>query len=73
MNIVEEITAALLSAKPDDLEMARRYLKWLKMRRKINHRFYFRAHWVDHQKTPGKISQASKPLLEKHQYRAHWL
>lgn len=46
MNIIEEIRAALLLATPNDLDMYLRYLQWMMVRRKINDRFFFRAHWI---------------------------
>lgn len=46
-SIIEEIRAALLLANPEDLEMFRRYLTWMMIRRKITDRFYFKAHWVN--------------------------
>ena len=50
MNLIEEITAVLLLLGPDDLEAARNYLEWMKIRRQINNRFYFIAHWVGNEK-----------------------
>ena len=73
MNPIEEIITALLLLRPDDLDAARRYIQWMKVRRKINDRFYFAAHWVHPKKTPGVISQALKPLLVSHPRAAHWL
>ena len=46
MNIDEEIIIALALLGPDDLEAARRYIQWIKIRRKVTDRFYFRAHWL---------------------------
>lgn len=45
-DIIAEIRAALLLANPDDLELFERYLKWMLIRRQVNNRFYFRAHWI---------------------------
>jgi len=46
MNITDEIITALLLLGPDDLEAARKYLRWIKVRRQVHNRFYFVAHWV---------------------------
>ena len=45
-DIIEEIRAALLLANPNDLELFKRYLKWMMIRKQVNHRFYFQAHWI---------------------------
>ena len=46
MNYIDEILTTLLLLGPDDLENAKRYLKWIKIRRMVNNRFYFMAHWI---------------------------
>jgi hypothetical protein len=53
MTIVEEIYAALLLAKPGDLAEVRKYIKWIMIRRQVNDRFYFSAHWVTRPNHPG--------------------
>jgi hypothetical protein len=50
-DIIDDIRTALLLANPKELEMFRRYLQWLLVRRKINKRFYFQAHWI---RKPGQ-------------------
>lgn len=57
MTIIEEIYAALLLARPDDLSEVEKYIKWILIRRQINRRFYFQAHWVT--RPPAR--------------RAHWI
>jgi hypothetical protein len=47
MSYVEEIITALLLLGTEDLENARRYLRWMQLRRQINDRFYFAAHWIE--------------------------
>jgi hypothetical protein len=59
MTIIEEIYAALLLARPGDLAEVRRYIQWIMIRRQINDRFYFSAHWVTRPPTPAA--------------RAHWV
>ena len=73
MDIIAEIRAALLLANPDDLEDCKRYLQWMAIRQRVTDRFYFRAHWLNKTKTPGLLSQASKPLLVSNPRNAHWL
>jgi hypothetical protein len=46
MNITEEIIATLALLGMDDIEAAKKYLQWITVRRKVNRRFYFSAHWV---------------------------
>lgn len=58
MNIIDEIITALLLLGPEDLEMAKRYLKWIKARRRINDRFYLAAHWVADEKRYHWVGQA---------------
>ena len=50
MNPIHEIFIALMAAGPDDLDAVRRYIQWIKVRRQVNHRFYFAAHWVERSK-----------------------
>lgn len=47
MTPIEEIVTALLLLGYEDFENAKRYLAWMQVRRRINHRFYFAAHWVE--------------------------
>lgn len=42
----DDIAAALASSHPADLALIRRYVEWIKIRRRVNSRFYFQAHWV---------------------------
>ena len=46
MNLIEQIENELLQMGPEQLEVARKYLQWIKLRRKVNDRFYFVAHWI---------------------------
>lgn len=43
---MEEIVLALRYTHRDDLEKIRRYVAWMKVRRRVNDRFYFAAHWL---------------------------
>lgn len=49
MTLIEEIYAALLLARPDDLSEVEKYIRWISIRRRINQRFYFQAHWISQQ------------------------
>lgn len=42
----EDILAALASSHPMDLVNIHLYIKWIRIRRQVNRRFYFQAHWV---------------------------
>ena len=66
MTIIEEIYMALLLARPDDLKEFEKYIRWILVRRQINQRFYFSAHWVQHS-GPRKMAP-SLPAA-----RAHWI
>lgn len=70
---IADILHALADTHPADMLNIRRYLAWIKIRRRINHRFFFQAHWICKNKTPGLLSQAPKPLLVSRPRRAHWL
>ena len=59
MTIIDEIIETLSKLDPDELTTAEKYLAWLKLRRQVNHYFYFRAHWIDQQKA--------------HAGNAHWI
>lgn len=59
--MINEIIAALLLSNPKDLAVIRKYIAWMKIRRAVNDRFYFRAHWV--QKTAPQLSAR----------RVHWI
>jgi hypothetical protein len=50
MNLTEEIVATLALLGMDDIELAKKYLDWIAVRRKINRRFYFAAHWIERPK-----------------------
>ena len=43
---MDEIIAALLKTHRADLLNIRRYIAWMKIRRKVNNHFYLSAHWV---------------------------
>jgi hypothetical protein len=72
MTILEEIYAALLLARPDDLTEVRRYIEWIRIRRRVNDRFYFRAHWVYVKKAPPQLEEPT-PLFGTHAGNAHWV
>jgi hypothetical protein len=42
----EDIIAALASSDRADLANIRHYIAWIRIRRKVNHHFYFQAHWI---------------------------
>jgi hypothetical protein len=46
MNLLEQIENELLQMGPEQLEVARKYLQWIKIRRRVTDRFYFAAHWI---------------------------
>jgi hypothetical protein len=50
MNIIDEIIATLALLGTDDIEAAKAYLRWITVRRKVNRRFYFSAHWIEQPK-----------------------
>ena len=71
--MLDEIIQALKESNPADRYQIKRYIAWLRFRRKMHDQFYTPAHWVYAKKTPGLISQASKPLLVGKPTSAHWL
>lgn len=42
----DEIRRALIEVHSDDLPMIRSYVRWVRIRRKVTDRFYFKAHWI---------------------------
>ena len=69
---IEDIIAALQSSDRADLATIRTYIDWIKIRRRVHRRFYFRAHWIYHQKAPP-ILEGPRPVFRTHAGNAHWL
>ena len=65
MTIIEEIYAALLLAKPDDLREVEKYIKWIIFRRQVNRRFYFSAHWIRGPRRPHWVGRHTDINLER--------
>jgi hypothetical protein len=42
----DDVYNALCGSHPEDIHKIRKYIAWVKMRRKIHHVFFFRAHWL---------------------------
>jgi len=80
MNIDELIAQAVSESHPHDLLIIRRYIAWVKLRRKIHNTFYARVHWVSSNAKPcSKIEPIAVPFLQerRREYRvkfnAHWI
>ena len=43
---IEDIMTALKGADQVELLNIRRYIQWIKIRRRVHQYFYLRAHWV---------------------------
>lgn len=71
--MLDEIYEALSESDPADRYQIKKYIAWLRFRRKMHDQFYVAAHWVYAKQTPGRISQASKPLLVSNPSNAHWI
>ena len=46
MDIEYQIRAALAESHPEDLAVIKKYVQWVKFRRKIHDAFYQSVHWV---------------------------
>lgn len=46
MGIDDEIAKAVFDSNKADLRTILNYVRWVKVRRQIHHRFYFDAHWI---------------------------
>lgn len=46
MDIDEQLAQAIFDSDPEDLQTIRKYIAWVKFRRKMNYTFYPCAHWV---------------------------
>jgi hypothetical protein len=46
MNIDEQIFLALMQSDPNDLPVIRRYVAWVRLRRRIHDLFYTSHQWV---------------------------
>lgn len=46
MDIDELLAQAIFESDPSDLSEIRKYIAWVKFRRKIHHTFYPSVHWV---------------------------
>ncbi len=57
MGIDEQLAQAIFELHPSDLSIIRKYISWVKFRRKVNHTFYPSVHWV----------------LSKPRPNAHWV
>lgn len=43
---MNELRCAMQEAHMGDLPAIKQYIVWLRFRRRINHYFYFDAHWI---------------------------
>lgn len=58
MNLIDEIISGLLVLGPEDMEVVKRYLHWMMLRRQVNNRFYLTPHWV--KKPPARYHWINK-------------
>lgn len=46
MDIDEQIAQAVFESHYEDLSTIRKYIAWVKLRRKVHHWFYPSVHWI---------------------------
>ena len=46
MGIDELLAKAICESHPEDLQTIRKYIEWVKVRRKVHYAFYPSAHWI---------------------------
>lgn len=46
MDINEQLAQAIYESHPEDLQTIRKYIAWVKLRRKVHHAFYPSVHWI---------------------------
>lgn len=80
MNIDEQIAQAVAESHPHDLPTIRRYIAWVKFRRKIHNTFYARVHWIKPDAMPfPKMAVVTLPFVEERRrpyrvkFNAHWM
>lgn len=81
MNIDERIAQAVLESHPHDLVTIRRYIAWVKFRRKIHNAFYAPGrHWVRPNDVAfPSIAKPALPITQERRrayrvkFNAHWM